>query len=175
MAPLPCVSSTDKFKREKMTIRTEIKYAPQNINDVVFNDPNTEVFMKMIVSGQYYCDNLMLYGTNGNGKTTIANLVAKALTGNSGLLIQDTIEQFLDRDDLTTYLSNTVQFYGDAQRQRCVVVFHELDKYSKCLSRLWTVMDDHKHQLMVIFTTNDPLKFENAVRSRCDKYEFRVW
>jgi DNA polymerase III subunit gamma/tau len=155
-----------------MTIRTEIKYAPQTINEVVFNDPNTEVFMKMIVLGQYSCDNLMLYGTNGNGKSTIANLVAKALTDGTGLLIQDSIEEFLGRDDLSTYLSNTIQFFGDAQRQRCVVVFHELDKYSKSLSRLWTLMDDHKDKLMVIFTTNDPMKFENAVRSRCDKYEF---
>jgi replication-associated recombination protein RarA len=155
-----------------MTIRTEIKHAPQTINDVVFNEPDTEFFMKAIVSGKYSCDNLMLYGTNGNGKSTIANLVAKALTGNSGLLIQDTIEQFLARDDLSIYLSNTIQCFGDAQRQRCVVVFHELDKYSKSLSRLWTLMDDHKDQLMVIFTTNDPMRFENAVRSRCDKYEF---
>jgi DNA polymerase III subunit gamma/tau len=171
-AEVPCVPSTKKLEGKNMTIQTEIKYAPQTINDVVFNDSDTEFFMKSIVSGQYPCHNLMLYGTNGNGKSTIANLVAKALTGNSGLLIQDTIEQFLDRVDLTTYLSNTIQCYGDVQRHRCVVVFHELDKYSKSLSRLWTVMDDHKHQLMVIFTTNDPLKFENAVRSRCDKYEF---
>jgi DNA polymerase-3 subunit gamma/tau len=167
-----CVPATHKFKGEQMTIRTEIKYAPQTINDVVFNDPDTEFFVKGIISGQYSCDNLMLYGTNGNGKTTIANLVATALTGGSGLLIQDSIEQFLNREDLANYLSNTVQYYGDAQHQRCVVVFHELDKYSKSLSRLWIAMDDYKDRLMVIFTTNDPMKFENAVRSRCDKYEF---
>jgi replication-associated recombination protein RarA len=155
-----------------MTIRTEIKYAPKTINDVVFNDPNTEFFIKAIVSGNYSCDNLMLYGSNGNGKSTIANMVAKVLTGNSYLLIQDTIEKFLGREDLSNYLSNTTYWSDGAQRQRCVVVFHELDKYSKSLSRLWTIMDDHKDQLMVIFTTNDPMKFENAVRSRCDKYEF---
>lgn len=171
-AKVPCVPSINQFERQNMTIRTEIKHAPQTINEVVFNDPNTEVFMKMIVSGDYSCDNLMLYGSNGNGKSTIANLVAKALTDGTGLLIQDTIEQFLGRDDLGIYLSNTIQCFGDGQRQRCVVVFHELDKYTKSLSRLWTLMDDHKDQLMVIFTTNDPMKFENAVRSRCDKYEF---
>lgn len=154
-----------------MTVRTEIKHAPQTIHEVVFNDPDTEFFIKSIVAGRLSCDNLMLYGSNGNGKTTVANLVAQALTGNSGLLIQDGIDQFMLRD-LSTYLSNTVQYYGDAQRQRCVVVFHELDKYNKCLSRLWTAMDEHKDRLMVIFTTNDPIKFENAVRSRCDKYEF---
>jgi replication-associated recombination protein RarA len=155
-----------------MNIRSEIKHAPKSIDEVVFNDPDTEFFIKAIISGQYSCDNLMLYGTNGNGKSTIANLVATALTGNTGLLIQDTIEQFLGREDLTSYLSNTVQCYGDAQHQRCVAVFHELDKYPKSLSRLWTAMDEHKDRLMVIFTTNDPMRFENAVRSRCDKYEF---
>lgn len=154
------------------TIRTEIKHAPTSINDVVFNDPNTEFFMEAVIAGNYCCDNLMLYGTNGNGKTTVANLVAEALTGGSGLLLKDTIDEFMNRVDLKNYLSNTVMVFGWEKNQRCVIVFHELDKYNKSLSRLWTAMDEHKDHLMVIFTTNEPMKFENAVRSRCDKYEF---
>ena len=153
-------------------VRTETKYAPTSLDEVVFNNKDTEYFLKGMTTGKYSCENLILYGSNGNGKTTIANLMATALTGGSGLLINDTIDQFLGRPDLKNFLNNTAHLYGDDQHKRCVVVFHELDKYTKSLCRLWSVMDETKDCLLVIVTTNDLMKLEKSFRHRFDCYKF---
>jgi DNA polymerase III delta prime subunit len=61
---------------------------------------------------------------------------------------------------------------GAVKDDRVVIVFHELDKYEKSLDKLWMVMDRLKDELLVIITTNYPMKFENAIRSRCAKFNF---
>jgi DNA polymerase III delta prime subunit len=142
------------------------------MQDVVFNDLNTEHFMLAYERGEIRCPNLMLHGTNGNGKTTIANLLAKSLSRGGGLWLRDSVEDFVRRADIQQYLHNTVFAYGEAA-DRAVVVFNELEQFSRNLARLWAIMDAHQDKLVVIITTNEPSKFQNAVRSRCDKYEFR--
>jgi replication-associated recombination protein RarA len=153
-------------------IAAQIKHAPQSMNDVVFNDPNAEFFLKKIALGEMPCTHLMLYGTSGNGKTCISNIMTKALTKNSGLLLNYSIEDFLKLKDLDVILNNTITFYAQHPNDRCVIVFHELDKYKGSLARLWTIMDDYEKSLMVIFTTNNATDFESPILSRCDKYEF---
>jgi replication-associated recombination protein RarA len=153
-------------------IAAQTKYAPQSMNDVVFNDPNSEFFLKKIALGEMPCTHLMLYGTSGNGKTCISTIISKSLTKNSGLLLNYSIEDFLKLKDLDVLLDNTISCYGEKSTDRCVIVFHELDKHKGSLSRLWTIMDDYEKLLMVIFTTNNPTDFEAPVLSRCDNYEF---
>jgi Holliday junction resolvasome RuvABC ATP-dependent DNA helicase subunit len=59
--------------------KCEIKYAPKHINDVVFNNPENERRLKMIFQG-FKTRHLFLSGTNGVGKTMIADLVVHHLT-----------------------------------------------------------------------------------------------
>lgn len=153
-------------------IASQIKYAPQSMNDVVFKDPNADFFLKKIALGEMPCTHLMLYGTSGNGKTCISNIISESLTRNSGLLLKYSIEDFLKLKDLDVILNNTITFYAEKSTDRCVIVFHELDKHRGSLSRLWTIMDDYEKSLMVIFTTNNPTDFELPILSRCKKYEF---
>jgi replication-associated recombination protein RarA len=147
------------------------KYLPTSIQEVVFNNPNTEHFMLAYESRDLRCPHLMLYGTNGNGKTTVANLLAKSLSSGGGLWLRDTVEEFVKRADIRQYLHNTVLTYGEPN-DRAVVVFNELEQFSRNLARLWAIMDANEDKLLVIITTNEPAKFQNAIKSRCDKYEF---
>jgi replication-associated recombination protein RarA len=155
--------------------KCEIKYAPKQINDVVFNNPENERRLKMIFQG-FKTRHLFLSGTNGVGKTMIADLVVHHLTSHCPfLLIEDPIETIMAQDDLYIYFLNAIHFAklaGANNGDRLVIVFHELDSYTKPLDKLWTVMDRMKDELLVIITTNYPMKFENAVRSRCAKYNF---
>jgi len=155
--------------------KCEIKYAPQSINDVVFNNLENERRLKMIFSG-FKTRHIFLSGSNGTGKTLIADLVIKHLTGHCPYLaINDPIEQLMANDDLYLYFLNSLQFAkmtGANDKDRLVIVFHELDNYTKSLDKLWTVMDRLKDELLVIITTNNPMKFANAVRSRCAKFNF---
>jgi DNA polymerase-3 subunit gamma/tau len=147
------------------------KYAPQSLQDVVFNDPNTEHFMHAYESGAIRCPHLMLYGSNGNGKTTVANLLAKSLSRGGGLLLNDSIEELVSRREPGQYLHNMVWAFGESG-DRAVIVLNELEQFSRNLSRLWTMMDAYADKLIVIITTNEPEKFQQAVLSRCDRYAF---
>jgi DNA polymerase-3 subunit gamma/tau len=153
----------------------EVKYSPQHINDVVFNNAYYEQQLKMIFQG-YRSRHLFMSGTNGNGKTTIANLIAEELTRHCPhLLLNDEIEHVVAQKDIYDYFTRvrqTALFAGARNDDRIVIVFNELDKFTGSLDRLWTVMDRMKDELLVIITTNYPMKFENAIRSRCEKFNF---
>jgi replication-associated recombination protein RarA len=159
-------------KKFMSNIPAQTKYAPQSMQDVVFNDLNSEFFLNQIALGRMPCTHLMLHGTSGNGKTCIANIIAQSLTNNSALLLNYSIEDFLKLNDIELMLYNTRTFYSSKPTDRCVIVFHELDKHKGSLARLWQIMDECEELLMVIFTTNNATDFETPVISRCDKYEF---
>jgi replication-associated recombination protein RarA len=150
-----------------------MKYAPASIDEVVFNNPYYEQDLKMIFQG-FKCKHLFLSGTNGNGKTTLANLIANHLTKHCPyLLMHESIETVMAQKDIRDFFSRTLYaaLGMEARRgDRVVIVFNELDKYEGSLDRLWTAMDRLTDELLVIITTNNPMKFENAIRSRCDKY-----
>lgn len=153
----------------------EVKYEPKHINDVVFNNAYYAQQMKLIFQG-FRTRHLFLSGTNGNGKTTLANLIANELTAHCPyLLLNDPIETVMSQADLFTYfmlVRNAASMFGARSNDRIVIVLNELDKYTGSLDKLWTVMDRMKNDLLVIITTNNPMKFENAIRSRCEKFNF---
>jgi DNA polymerase-3 subunit gamma/tau len=153
----------------------EVKYAPKNINDVVFNNAYYEQQIKLIFKG-YKTRHLFLSGTNGNGKSTLADLIANELTKHCPyLLLNDSIEHVMSQSDLYTFfmnVRNAANMMGAVAGDRVVIVFNELDKFTGSLDKLWTVMDRMNDDLLVIITTNYPMKFENAIRSRCDKFNF---
>jgi replication-associated recombination protein RarA len=153
----------------------EIKYAPQHINDMVFNNAVYEQQLRMIFRG-FKTRHLFLSGTNGNGKSTIAELVSEELTKHCpALLMNDSIEKLMAQKDLNDYfmlVRQTALLMGASNDDRVVIVLNELDKFTGSLDRLWTAMDRLKSELLVIITTNYPMKFENAIRSRCEKFHF---
>jgi DNA polymerase-3 subunit gamma/tau len=153
----------------------EIKYAPKNINEVVFNNAVYERQLKMIFVG-YKTRHLFLSGMNGNGKSTLAELISEELTKQCpALLMNDSIEKLMAQRDLYDYfvlVRQTALLTGASNDDRVVIVLDELDKFTGSLDRLWTTMDRLKNELLVIITTNYPMKFENAIRSRCEKFHF---
>ena len=89
--------------------KCEIKYHPDCIHDVVFNDANNEQRLKMIFRG-FRTRNLFLSGTNGVGKTLIADLIVKYLAQSSPLLhLDNSIETLMSKADLFNYLQNALQ------------------------------------------------------------------
>lgn len=155
----------------------EVKYAPASINDVVFTNAWTESSIKAIASGMPV-SGLLLSGSNGNGKTTIANLIANELTKHCPALHwNDSIEKFLGYEDIRQTVFGNATYYragcGATAQDRVVVIFNELDKFKGRLDRLWLAMDALKNDLLVIITTNEPMSIPLPLRSRCDKHDFR--
>ena len=61
-------------------MKVEIKYAPQSLADVIYPNKQTETLIQGYASGQLE-GNLMLWGSNGTGKTSVANLLPTAIAG----------------------------------------------------------------------------------------------
>lgn len=154
-------------------MQCEIKYAPTSINDVVFTNTVTESGIKAIANGMPV-SGLLLSGSNGNGKTTIANVIANELTKHCPALHwNDSVEKFLSYENIREAVIGHTTYYRVTAKDRAVVIFNELDKFKGRLDKLWLAMDVLKNDLLVIITTNDPMNIPLPLRSRCDKYDFR--
>jgi DNA polymerase III delta prime subunit len=152
------------------------KYAPTTLEDIVFVDENNEYFIKMFVAGKHHIDNLLFHGQRGTQKTMTADIIAREIAGNDGLLIDESLDEFLKRGtEINDYLHRTKLIFADCNspHQRCVLVVHEIDKHQK-LEKLWTVMDENKDSLMLIATTNELMKINESLRSRCMMCNFEI-
>jgi len=148
------------------------KHRPQSLDDIVFSDLQTEFMLKSVATRDRHCDHLLLHGTNGSGKTSCAEIIANALTNNGGLLLRESYDDFFKHKELADYVHRNNFFYKSQSDDRSVIIFNELDKNTK-LHNLWMLMDEARSDLFVIATTNNPLQIDAAVRSRCEKHEFK--
>ena len=148
------------------------KHRPQSLDDIIFSDYQTEFMLKSIASRERHCDHLLLHGTNGSGKTSCAELIAKALTNNSGLLLRESYDDLFKKKELADYVHRNCFMFRSLSDDRSVIIFNELDKNTKS-HNLWTLMDEARSDLFVIATTNNPLLIDAAVRSRCEMHEFK--
>jgi replication-associated recombination protein RarA len=150
------------------------KHIPRTLEDVVFVNESDAFFIKQFVAGNHHIDNLLLYGPRGTAKSTTAQIIAREVTGGTGLLLNDSLDSFLKRGSgIKEYLYNTTFFLADpaSQHRRCVIVVDEIDKYDK-LEKLWTVMDENSDTFMLIATTNHVMSIDMSLRSRCMICEF---
>jgi len=66
-------------------MKTEIKYAPGSLNQVTYPNVSVQRRIEAYAAGQLEGD-VMLYGPNGTGKTTVAKLLVRAIGGEDALL-----------------------------------------------------------------------------------------
>ena len=58
----------------------EIKYAPKNLNEVIYPNVAVQRRIQGYATGQLE-GHIILHGPNGTGKTTLANLLVRAIGG----------------------------------------------------------------------------------------------
>lgn len=153
-------------------MKCEIKYAPQNLDEVLYPSVAVERRIKAYANKELE-GHVLLHGPNGTSKTTIANLLPYAIDGENAIVENKHFDEILGQKNLKDYLHNacvTGRFaYGSS---KFYMVFHEFDNNSSKLDKLWTAMDNLGDMLMVIITTNEPMNIHKSVRSRCDLINF---
>lgn len=151
-------------------MKVEIKYAPSNLSEIIYPSAAVERRIMGYASGQLE-GHILLHGTNGTGKTSIANLLPIAIGGADAAIDENDYDGVLGQKDIKSYLQNACQFaklYGSGKH---FLVFNEFDNAKGNLSKLWTAMDACGDSLMLIITTNEPMNVHKSIRSRCDLIE----
>ena len=114
----------------------------------------------------------MLYGPNGTGKTTVANLLVRAIGGTNARLEDCDIEELLAKPKLRDYLRNASAWSRITAGDKYFLILNEFDYAKRGVNKLWTALDECGNDVMAIITTNNPMSIDRAVRSRFDMIEF---
>lgn len=160
------LTNTNKESR----VKTADKYKPTNLGEVIYPNEAVRIRIQAYMSGQLE-GNLLLWGPNGTGKTSVADLLPQYISGSDAQVDTD-FESILKRNDLGGYIANSCSVADLCGHKKYFMVFHEFDNVASNVNELWTAMDKHSDKLMVIITTNNPMSVHKSLRSRCDEIHF---
>lgn len=159
------------------------KYQPTSIDDIVFGNPNAELKIKRIVSGQKDFpalgkQALLLYGVWGTGKSTLAKLLPDAIeqgkTGEDGEI--SLMYECSDGDSgvkLATKIFDSTKLVSPNSSKLYYVIINEFDCLNKrAQASLKGVLD--RTWLVVIFTSNAIEKIDRGIKDRAHKIEMNA-
>ena len=148
------------------------KYRPKTIDDCILPDATKEVFRGFLEQGEI--PNLLLAGSAGVGKTTVAKALCAEL-GTDCLVINGSDEgRFLDtvRNQAKVFAS-TVSLTSEARHK--VIIIDEADNTTPDVQLLLRAcMEEFQKNCRFIFTCNYKNKIIAPLHSRCSVVDFSV-
>jgi DNA polymerase III delta prime subunit len=141
------------------------KYSPKTIEDLVFENEDNRNFFNDFVNG-YVSNKLLLLGTQGISKTTIANLLPKLIEGGDPYVLHLDGEEKFDVKDAIKKVKGILNFAGTDTQKYQYIIFDEIDKVRNNLSAFWQVMDRWNDQVILIAIANEITSIHKSVRSR---------
>jgi DNA polymerase III delta prime subunit len=147
----------------------EEKYRPRTIEECVLPKELTKLFKKFVSDGQV--SHLMLTGTPGIGKTTVAMALANEI-GADLMYINASNENSVDVIRMkVTQFASTASFEGNLK----IVLLDEADRLSQAAQdNLRGVMQDFSANTRFILTGNNKHQFTDAMHSRCTQIDFKI-
>ena len=148
------------------------KYRPNIVEDCILPDSIKEVFQGFVNQGEL--PNLLLSGTAGVGKTTIAKALCEEI-GASYIVINGSDEgRFLDtvRNRVRQFATTVSLTAGGAHK---VVIIDEADNTTNDVQlSLRTAVEEFHSNCRFIFTCNFPNKIIEPLHSRCTVVDFKI-
>lgn len=149
------------------------KYRPSKVDDCILPSYVRKLVHTTLETGDV--PNLMLIGSSGLGKTTLAKCICAELDIDF-LMLNASIggtESGIDA------LRNNIQKFASTQSvlstKRKVIIFDEADNLSAHVQpALRNFMEEYSHLCGFILTCNYPSKIIEALHSRCTKIDFNV-
>ncbi len=157
-----------KFK-ENESLWTE-KYRPQTIDDCILTKANAEIAKGFIENGDI--PNLILAGSAGLGKTTLAKALCEQL-GYDVMFINSSLENGIDvlRNKITSFASS-VSLTGTKR----AIILDESDymNANSLQPALRSFMESFSKSTRFILTCNYPNRLIDPIHSRCTLINFDV-
>lgn len=146
------------------------KYRPKTVNDCILPDEIKTMFQTCVDKGTI--PNLLLTGSAGTGKTTIARAMCEQLCADY-IIINASLNNGIDtlRNEIKNFAS-TVSFTG----HRKVVILDEAE-YLNCNSvqpALRNFIEEYSRNCGFIMTCNFKNKLIEPLHSRCSVVEFKI-
>lgn len=151
-------------------MKTEEKYAPTNLDEVIYPSHAVQLRIQAYATGQME-GHVMLHGPNGTGKSSVAQLLVRAIGGPNARLETDDFDELLAKPKLRDYMRNASAWARFTPGDKYFVIFNEFDKAKRGVSKFWTALDECGDGVMAIITTNHPMNIDRSVRSRFDLIE----
>lgn len=154
-------------------MNTQYKYRPQRIDDFVFANDRLEQQIKRYTSGRSLRP-LVLHGTNGTGKSTLADLIPKSLDGSQVKITRIKAEDLNSNAEVRKFFSRNKQFdkfFAPDGQSRCYTVVEEVNFDPKAKGALRDSLDEMEGRDLVIFTTNELGKLDEGLLSRAEVIE----
>jgi replication factor C small subunit len=145
------------------------KYRPHTVGQCILPERLIKSFKKYVKDGQI--PNLMLTGTAGTGKTTVAKAMCEE-TGVNHMVINSSDERGIDtlRNKIKNYAS-TMSLTGG----RKVIILDEADYLTpEAQAGLRAVMEEFSDNCTFIFTCNFKGRLIDALHSRCSVIDFKL-
>src|SRR5829696_5753705 len=168
------------------------KYRPQTFHDIVGQDHVTGTLVNAIQTGQVH--HAMLFcGTRGTGKTSTARVLAKALNCVKGptpepcnvcdACISITEGTNLDVTEIDAASHGSVDDARDlrekasyapaAARYKVYIIDEAHMVTTQGFNAMLKVLEEPPEHVRFIFCTTEPHKVIEAIRSRCQRHDFR--
>ena len=148
------------------------EYRPRTIDDCILPASILNVFKGFVEQGEL--PNLLLPGTAGIGKTTVAKALCEEI-GASYIVVNGSDEgRFLDtiRQKVRTFASTVSLSSSSAHK---VVIIDEADNTTNDVQlSLRTAIEEFHSNCRFIFTCNFPNKIIEPLHSRCTVVDFRI-
>ena len=147
------------------------KFRPDSIEDCVLPEETKNVFQNIVDTGEV--PNLLLFGTSGIGKTTVAKALCRQL-GCDWLMINGSNEgRMIDtlRTTITNYAS-TVSFSGGKK----IIIIDEADYMNResVQPAMRGLIEEFSNNCRFIFTCNYKNRIIPALHSRCSVVDFQI-
>ena len=147
------------------------KFRPKTIEECVLPEDTKTIFQAIVDSGEI--PNLLLHGTSGIGKTTVAKALCNQLNCDWLMINGSNEGRLLDtlRTTITDYAS-TVSFSGG----RKVIIIDEADYMMKdhIQPAMRNFIEEFSNNCRFIFTCNYKNRIIPALHSRCSVVDFRI-
>jgi replication factor C small subunit len=149
------------------------KYRPSKVADCILPSYVKKLVGTILETGEV--PNLMLIGTSGLGKTTLAKCICSELDLDFLMLNASMGGTESGIDALRSHIQKFVSTQSLLTSKRKVVIFDEADNLSTHVQpALRNFMEEYSQLCGFILTCNYPSKIIEALHSRCTKIDFNI-